>query len=252
MIKAIIIDDEVFARESLAKVINQYCQEVSILGIGENVAEAIELIYRYSPDIVFLDIEMPNGNGFTLFDKIKNPHFDTIFTTAYEEFAIKAFRVSALDYLTKPIDFRQLQDSIERYKRKQKVELKEQRMELLIENLTNRPTEFSKIVLPDYEGYTMVKIADILYCKADGSYTEVHLLNGKKITTSKLLKVVEELLPEQTFYRTHKSYLVNLNLIKRYNKNDHQVLMENNVALDVSDRNKKEFIDRLLQKEKND
>jgi two-component system LytT family response regulator len=125
-------------------------------------------------------------------------------------------------------------------------------MELLIENLTNRPTEFSKIVLPDYEGYTMVKIADILYCKADGSYTEVHLLNGKKITTSKLLKVVEELLPEQTFYRTHKSYLVNLNLIKRYNKNDHQVLMENNVALDVSDRNKKEFIERLLQKQKND
>ena len=248
MIKAIIIDDEIFARESLVKVINQYCPEVSILGIGENVAEAIELIYRYSPDIVFLDIEMPNGNGFTLFDKIKNPHFDTIFTTAYEEFAIKAFRVSALDYLTKPIDFRQLQDSIERYKRKQKVELKEQRMELLIENLTNRPTEFSKIVLPDYEGYTMVKIADILYCKADGSYTEVHLLNGKKITTSKLLKVVEELLPEQTFYRTHKSYLVNLNLIKRYNKNDHQVLMENNVALDVSDRNKKEFIERLLQK----
>lgn len=252
MIKAIIIDDEIFARESLVKVINQYCPEVSILGIGENVAEAIELIYRYSPDIVFLDIEMPNGNGFTLFDKIKNPHFETIFTTAYEEFAIKAFRVSALDYLTKPIDFRQLQDSIERYKRKQKVELKEQRMELLIENLTNRPTEFSKIVLPDYEGYTMVKIADILYCKADGSYTEVHLLNGKKITTSKLLKVVEELLPEQTFYRTHKSYLVNLNLIKRYNKNDHQVLMENNVALDVSDRNKKEFIERLLQKEKND
>jgi two-component system LytT family response regulator len=252
MIKAIIIDDEIFARESLVKVINQYCPEVSILGIGENVAEAIELIYRYSPDIVFLDIEMPNGNGFTLFDKIKNPHFETIFTTAYEEFAIKAFRVSALDYLTKPIDFRQLQDSIERYKRKQKVELKEQRMELLIENLTNKPTEFSKIVLPDYEGYTMVKIADILYCKADGSYTEVHLLNGKKITTSKLLKVVEELLPEQTFYRTHKSYLVNLNLIKRYNKNDHQVLMENNVALDVSDRNKKEFIERLLQKEKND
>jgi two-component system LytT family response regulator len=252
MIKAIIIDDEIFARESLVKVINQYCPELSILGIGENVAEAIELIYRYSPDIVFLDIEMPNGNGFTLFDKIKNPHFETIFTTAYEEFAIKAFRVSALDYLTKPIDFRQLQDAIERFKRKQKVELKEQRMELLIENLTNRPTEFSKIVLPDYEGYTMVKIADILYCKADGSYTEVHLLNGKKITTSKLLKVVEELLPEQTFYRTHKSYLVNLNLIKRYNKNDHQVLMENNVALDVSDRNKKEFIERLLQKQKND
>ena len=102
MIKAIIIDDETYARDSLTKVIHQYCKEVSIIGTGENVAEAIELIYRLSPDIVFLDIEMPHGNGFTLFDKIKTPQFETIFTTAYEEYAIKAFRISALDYLTKP------------------------------------------------------------------------------------------------------------------------------------------------------
>lgn len=249
MIKALIIDDEAYARESLTKVINQYCQEISIVGIGENVVQAVELISRYSPDLVFLDIEMPNGNGFTLFDKIKNPSFETIFTTAYEEYAIKAFRFSALDYLTKPIDFRQLQESIERFKSKQKIELKEQRIELLIENLSNKPTEFNKIVLPDYEGFSMVKISDIIYCKADGSYTEVHLLNGKKITTSRLLKSLEELLPEQTFYRIHKSYLVNLNLIKRYNKMDgHQVLMENNVLLDVSERNKKEFLDKVLNR----
>jgi two-component system LytT family response regulator len=249
MIKALIIDDEAYARESLIKVINQYCQEISIVGVGENVTEAIELIYHHSPDIVFLDIQMPNGNGFTLFDKIKNPQFETIFTTAYEEYAIKAFRFAALDYLTKPIDFRELQESIERFKRKQKVELKEQRIELLIENLSNKPTEFNKIVLPDYDGFTMVKLSDIIYCKADGSYSEVHLLNGKKITTSKLLKSLEELLPDQTFYRIHKSYLVNLNLIKRYNKIDgHQVLMENNILLDVSERNKKEFLDKLLNR----
>lgn len=250
MIKALIIDDEAYARESLTKVINQYCQEISIVGIGENVQQAVELISRFSPDLVFLDIEMPNGNGFTLFDKIKNPSFETIFTTAYEEYAIKAFRFAALDYLTKPIDFRQLQESIERFKRKQKVELKEQRIELLIENLSNKPTEFNKIVLPDYDGFSMVKISDIIYCKADGSYTEVHLLSGKKITTSRLLKSLEELLPEQTFYRIHKSYLVNLNLIKRYNKMDgHQVLMENNILLDVSERNKKEFLDKLLNRQ---
>lgn len=249
MIKALIIDDEAYARESLTKVINQYCQEISIVGIGENVVQAVELINRFSPDLVFLDIEMPNGNGFTLFDKIKNPSFETIFTTAYEEYAIKAFRFAALDYLTKPIDFRQLQESIERFKSKQKVELKEQRIELLIENLSNKPSEFNKIVLPDYDGFSMVKISDIIYCKADGSYTEVYLLNGKKITTSRLLKSLEELLPEQTFYRIHKSYIVNLNLIKRYNKMDgHQVLMENNILLDVSERNKKEFLDKLLNR----
>lgn len=248
MIKAIIIDDEAHARESLTNVIHQYCQEITVIGSGENVADAIALINRFSPDIVFLDIDLPNGNGFTLFEHITSPNFETIFTTAYEEYAIKAFRVAALDYLTKPIDFRQLIEAVERFRTKQKVELKEQRIELLLENLSNKPTEFNKLVLPDYDGYTLIKVSDIIYCKADGSYTEIYLLNGKTITTSKLLKVVEELLPSQTFYRIHKSYVVNLNLIKRYNKSEgHQVLMESNTLLDVSDRNKKEFIERLTQ-----
>lgn len=248
MIKAIIIDDEAHARESLTNVIHQYCQEITVIGSGENVADAIALINRFSPDIVFLDIDLPNGNGFILFEHITSPNFETIFTTAYEEYAIKAFRVAALDYLTKPIDFRQLIEAVERFRTKQKVELKEQRIELLLENLSNKPTEFNKLVLPDYDGYTLIKVSDIIYCKADGSYTEIYLLNGKTITTSKLLKVVEELLPSQTFYRIHKSYVVNLNLIKRYNKSEgHQVLMENNTLLDVSDRNKKEFIERLVQ-----
>ena len=134
MINAIIIDDEAKARESLKKTIIAYCPEINILAMGNNVEEAIKLINLLSPDIVFLDIEMPNGNGFTLFDKIKNPAFTTIFTTAYEEYAIKAFRIAALDYLTKPIDFRQLQEAVTRYKNKQKIELKERRLELLIEN----------------------------------------------------------------------------------------------------------------------
>ncbi len=250
MINAIIIDDEAKARESLKKTITAYCPEINILAMGNNVDEAVKLINQLSPDLVFLDIEMPNGNGFTLFDKIKNPTFSTVFTTAYEEYAIKAFRIAALDYLTKPIDFRQLQEAVIRYKNKQKIELKEQRLELLIENITNRPSEFNKIALPDNEGYTMIKISDIIYCQADSSYTIVHLLNGKKIITSKLLKLIEELLPTQTFYRIHKSYIVNLNLIKQYIKIDgNQVVLENDIRLDVSERNKKDFLDKLLQKQ---
>jgi two-component system LytT family response regulator len=249
MINALIIDDEALARESLVKVIKQYCPEIKVVGLGENVDEAIELIHNFSPDLVFLDIEMPNGNGFTLFDRIRSPQFETIFTTAYEDYAIKAFRVAALDYLTKPIDFRQLQDSIDRFNKKKKVELKEQRIELLIQNIANKPTEFNKIVLPDYNGYTMVNISDIIYCKADGSYTDVYLLDGKIITTSRLLKSFEELLPVQSFYRIHRSFLVNLNLIKRYSKIDgHQVILENNIILDVTERNKKEFLEKLLNK----
>lgn len=246
MIKVLIVDDEQSARESLVNIIQKYCDGITIIGLCKNVDEAVDLIYRFSPDIVFLDVEMPKGNGFSLFERIKNQSFETIFTTAYEEFAIKAFRVSAIDYLTKPIDFRQLQEAILKFKQKQKIELREQRIQLLIENMSNRPTEFNKLVIPDADGLSLVNISEIVYCQADGSYTHIHLLNGKKITTSRLLKLIEELLPEETFFRIHKSSLVNLNLIKRYNKLDgHQVLMENNVLLDVSDRQKKLFLDKI-------
>jgi two-component system LytT family response regulator len=251
MIKVLIIDDEQSARDSLVTSIQNYCDGVSIVGLGKNVAEAVDLIYRFSPDIVFLDIEMPMGNGFTLFEKIKNPTFETIFTTAYEEYAIKAFRVSALDYLTKPIDFRELQEAILKFKQKQKVELREQRIELLIENMSNRPTEFNKVVIPDVDGFSLVNSSEILYCQADGSYTHIHFLNGKKTTSSKLLKHFEDLLPVETFFRIHKSYLVNLNLIKRYSKLDgNQLILENNVILDISDRQKKPFLDKINQIQK--
>lgn len=246
MIRALIIDDEFSARDGLKRIVKQFCPEITIVGTGENVKEAIYLINQHAPDLVFLDIEMPNGNGFTLFDTIKSPQFETIFITAYEEYAIKAFRVAALDYLTKPVDYRQLRDSIDKLNNKRKIELKEQRIELLIKNIANKPLEFSKIVLPDYNGFTLVDVSDILYCKADGSYTEVYLIDGKVITTSRLLKAFEELLPNETFFRIHRSYLVNLNLIKRFNKSDgFQVVMENQIVLDVSERNKKELVEKL-------
>lgn len=249
MIRALIIDDEFSARDGLKRIVKQYCPEITIVGTGENVKEAIYLINQHAPDLVFLDIEMPNGNGFTLFDTIKTPQFETIFITAYEEYAIKAFRVAALDYLTKPVDYRQLRDSIDKLNNKRKIELKEQRIELLIQNIANKPTEFNKIVLPDYNGFTLVDVSDILFCKADGSYTEVYLIDGRVITTSRLLKSFEELLPNETFFRIHRSYLVNLNLIKRFNKSDgFQVIMENNIVLDVSERNKKELVEKLNNK----
>jgi two-component system LytT family response regulator len=249
MIRALIIDDEFSARDGLKRIVKQYCPEITIVGTGENVKEAIYLINQHAPDLVFLDIEMPNGNGFTLFDTIKSPQFETIFITAYEEYAIKAFRVAALDYLTKPVDYRQLRDSIDKLNNKRKIELKEQRIELLIQNIANKPTEFNKIVLPDYNGFTLVDVSNILFCKADGSYTEVYLIDGRVITTSRLLKSFEELLPNETFFRIHRSYLVNLNLIKRFNKSEgFQVIMENNIVLDVSERNKKELVEKLNNK----
>ena len=249
MINALIIDDEPKAREALKKTVIDYCPDVNIQAMGASVEEAMQLIYMHTPDIIFLDIDMPNGNGFTLFEKIKNPNFEVIFTTAYEEYAIKAFRISAIDYLTKPIDFRLLKEAITKFKNKQKVTLKEQRLELLIQNMANRPTEFSKMAIPNSDGFTMVKITNIIYCKADGSYTDIHLLNGKKIVATKILKDIEEFLPTETFYKIHRSHIVNLNLIKEFIKTDgYQVIMEDGTILDVSERNKKEFIEKLTNR----
>jgi two-component system LytT family response regulator len=246
MIKAIIIDDEQGARNSLSKLLLNYCKDVEIKGMASSVSSGLTLIYDHSPDVVFLDISLPDGNGFDIFEQIPSPSFDTIFITAYEEYAVKAFRVAALDFLTKPIDYRQLQEALKRFKQKQKMRLKEERLRLLIENLSNRPSEFNKIVLPDYDGYQLLKVGDIIYCEADGSYTHIHLINGKKVTTSRILKLVEQMLPETTFHRIHKSYLVNLNLIERYSRIEgNKIILANHTELDVSDRNKKAFLERL-------
>jgi two-component system LytT family response regulator len=249
MITALIIDDEQRARDLLKKTIEKYCPDVQIMGTGSSVDEAVNLIRTHNPDLVFLDIEMPNGNGFTLFDKIKNIAFDVVFTTAYEEYAIKAFRISALDYLTKPIDYRDLQEAVNKLKNKKKIHLNEQRITLLLENISNRSNEFNKIALPINDGYAVIKISDIVYCEADGNYTNIFLLNGDRIVSSKILKLIEALLPIETFYRIHKSCVVNLNLIKNYNKKDGNiVIMQTGQILDVADRIKKEFLEKLFKK----
>ncbi|MDQ3190734.1 MAG: LytTR family DNA-binding domain-containing protein, partial [Bacteroidota bacterium] len=240
MITSIIVDDEAKAREGLRKLLDKYCPEVSVIGMASSVDEAVTLISARQPELVFLDIEMPNGNGFTLFERVKTLNFEIIFTTAYEEYAIKAFRTAAIDYLTKPIDFRHLQEAVLRFKSKQKVQLKQQQIQLLIENISNNPKEFNKIALPAMDGYTFVKIAEIVNLEAEGNYTNVFMLNNEKLLVSKTMKWFGELLPQETFYRCHKSHIVNLNLIKKFTKADgNQLLLENGRIIDVSERNKK-------------
>jgi len=216
MIKAIIIDDEKRSRDGLSTLLAKHCRDVEVVGTGHNISTGLQLIYDYSPDLVFLDIAMPDSNGFELFEHLPNPTFETIFITAHEEFAVKAFRMAALDYLTKPIDYRLLMESVARFKEKQQLKGRDKRMKLLLENLNNNPTSFNKIVFPDYQGFNAIRINDILYCQADGSYTHIYLLDGKKITTSKLLKQVVDMLPQETFFRIHKSYVVNINQIQQY------------------------------------
>lgn len=250
MIRAIIVDDLENAREGLASLIEQNCKDVTIIGMAGSAQEAINMIKKLSPELVFLDVKMPKQNGFQMLEEIGKITFEVIFTTAYEEFAIKAFRFSALDYLTKPISPKLLSEAINRYREKQSVQLKQQRFEILFENSHNSIDSFNKIAIPTSTGLTMLNVSNIIYCRGDRNYTNVYQLNNDKpILSSKTLKYYEELLPETIFFRAHKSTLLNLNMVKQYLKTEgNTAIMVNGNSIEVSERNKKRFTDKLLNK----
>lgn len=246
MIQAIIIDDEKKCISLLAKMIGETLPDVSIIATTTQPEEGIKLIRQYEPDLVFLDIEMPKKNGFEVLDATKDIVYEIIFTTAYDQYAIKAIRFSALDYLLKPVDRDELVHSVQRYKSKHVSDTRQQQIEILFNNLRNLSKPFNKISVATLEGVIFINTNEILYCEATGSYTILYLVGGEKITTSKPLKDFEELLREHSFFRIHHSYLVNINEIKRYLKGEGgYVLMSNNTELPVSKRKKEEFLKKL-------
>jgi two-component system, LytTR family, response regulator len=249
-LKAVIIDDEANAREALRNMIQLVSTDVEIIGEAKNVDLGIELIHSSKPNLVFLDIQMPGKTGFDLLASFKEINFGVIFTTAYQEFAVKAFRFSAIDYLLKPIDPDELQDAIEKYKNQIKT-IDNQQIKILqehFENPSNPPiqrksNDNQRIALPASEGIHFVNLNDIIQCESMGSYTKFHLKSGQKIVVSKILKDYEEILDNYYFYRVHQSNIVNLEHIKRYVKGDGgQVWMSDNAEVEVSRRRKDEFL----------
>jgi two-component system LytT family response regulator len=248
MINSIIIDDETKAIESLTNTIQKYCPELRILASGNSVDQAIQLIKQYNPDIIFLDVQMPQENGFALFQKLNNITAEIIFTTAHTQYALQAFRVSAFDFLQKPIDFRILQETLTKYNTKKKTQLNQQRIELLIQNISNNTNQFDKLVVSTFDTYHIINPSDILYCQADGAYTRFFLLNGDSHFASNNLGHYQDTLAPQTFYRIHKSNIVNLNHIKKYDKQNRQITLTTGTTLDVADREKKALLDKLSNK----
>lgn len=250
MIKTIIVDDEFNAREFLEKLLIRYFpNKFLILAKCESVDEAIQAIEKFNPELVFLDVQMPNKNGFQLFKELKSINFEVIFTTAHSEFAIDAIRCSALDYLLKPINYIDLVSTVKKYDDKLHKASQQEKLMLLVENLDTGSSEFNRIALPVEFGFEFVKINSILYCEADSNYCKVVCLDGKKIILSKTLKFIEEILPTTIFHRIHKSYLVNLNYVCRFDKtNDLRVELSNGETLPVSVRKKEDFINAVIQK----
>ncbi|NNF21459.1 MAG: response regulator transcription factor [Saprospiraceae bacterium] len=215
MIRAILVDDERESLDALRFDLEEYCPQVEILAMCSDPHLAVEEIKRHNPDLIFLDIEMPGMNGFDLLDQLNSYEFDVIFVTAYDEFAIRAIKVSAMDYLLKPIDEDELMEAVHKVEEKQNRYLSKEHVEILLTNIRDEDGRFAKLAIPSTEGLDFILIDDILYCKADGNYTVIHTAKEKFLIT-KTLKQIEHLLQNAQFFRTHQSYLVNLKHIRKY------------------------------------
>jgi two-component system LytT family response regulator len=250
MIKTVIVDDERNASELLEKMLHRYFpNKFYVCQLCESIDQAVVAIEEFQPDLVFLDIQMPKKNGFELFKEIKEINFEVVFTTAHSEFAIEAIKRSALDYLLKPINYLDLLETVTRYEKKTKKESQQKQLTILLENIDTGEVAHKKIAIATETGFEFVKFNSIIFLEAQSNYTKINLSNGNSIIASKTLKSFEELLPIELFFRIHKSYLINMNFVIRFFKNDdfHIELVSGN-KLPVSVRKKESFLDAIVQK----
>ncbi len=240
MLKAIIIDDEQNALDVLEIQLLKFCKEVNIVAKCESGLAGIDAIKKHHPDIVFLDIEMPHKNGFDVLTETSFLNYEVIFTTAYNQFAIKAFKFSAFDYLLKPIDILELQNAIEKLKNKKNNSRIDEKIKLLFQQFQTQQKHSNKIALPIGDAMQFLEPNEILRCESESNYTHIFLSSGKKITLAKTLKEVEENIEGDPFFRVHQSHLINMNHISKYIKGDGAyVIMTDGTQISIS-RNKKE------------
>lgn len=249
MLNAIIVDDEEFARSSLYFLIQQNCQEIQVVGIAKSVNEARNLLTQHSVDLIFLDIAMPGENGFELIPQVQQSNANVIFTTAYDQYALRAIKANALDYLLKPIDIDELKEAVGKaikYSNLNKVENnRNESLKNLAEDLDEKQT-IKKLTLPSNQGFRLIDIDDIVHIEADSNYSIFNLVTLEKIVVAKVLKDYEEILPENRFVRIHKSSIVNLKFVKEYNsKNGLQVVLNNGEIIIVSRRRASDFFDKI-------
>ncbi|WP_178983284.1 LytR/AlgR family response regulator transcription factor [Winogradskyella helgolandensis] len=246
MIKAIIIDDETAMRAVNSQLLSEYFPEIKQVGTASCIKSGIDLIHKENPDLVLLDIQLSDGSGFQLLQKLPSYDFKVVFITAFDSFAIKAIKFSAIDYILKPINEIEFQQAIQRaIELIEKKEHTESQFNVLMESF-KKELQNKKLVLRTQNSIHVVDISDIHYCKSDNSYTTFYFDDSEKILVSKSLKEYESLLKEYGFFRPHQSYLVNLNHIKKVDKTDHGfIIMKNKKEIPISTRQKKNLIDLL-------
>lgn len=246
-INAIIIDDEYMISATLNNYIKEYIPEINILSIINDPNEAFNLITKLSPDLIFLDIQMPKINGFDLLKMFREINFDIIFTTAYNDYAIEAFKVNAFDYLLKPINIDELKATISRYFIEKQINTIHQynKVQSLLEKIDKETNKTERITIPEIGSLTILKTSDIICLKSDYGYTDVYCEDGSKITSSKTLKHFSALLKDNpNFSEIGKSSIINLNYISKY-YNEGTIVLENNITISVPRRSRKTFLESL-------
>lgn len=255
MVRAVIVEDEKNSQELLKALVGEYCEGIEIVGIAGSVADALALIEKEKPDLVFQDIELPDGDGFQVLEKVSKLDFDVIFTTAYDQYAIKAFKFAATDYILKPIDIDELRTATARVVEKHQQATPatqaepaatKENLQFLVQQIRNPQQQLKRIVLPTAIGFTVVNPDDIIRCESDRNYTYIFLADKRRILVSKTIKEYEEMLEEHNFFRIHQSHLINLHYLKNYIRGrGGQVELTDGSIIDVSARRKSDFMRRL-------
>jgi len=246
MIKAIIIEDEKKSCEMLAAMIAKFCPEINLTGTAESVEEGTLLANKTQPALLFLDVEMADGNGFDVLNRLDGFSYDVIFTTASDKYALNAIKYSALDYLLKPIGVDELKEAVKKIVNKKDNGTGLENLKFLLQNIRKNDDQYQKISLPTGNAFEIISIKDIIRCEAEGNYTNFFLQNKKKLLVSASLKHYEDLLPLNDFIRVHHHHLINIHHVVRYMKTDGgYAVMSDGTEVEISRRKKDSFLQRL-------
>lgn len=244
MLQAVIVDDEIKALQSLTWELTNFSEEINVIASFTNPIEALEYLGKNTPDCLFLDIEMPTMDGFQFIQKLTNKNFPVIITTAYNQYALKALKNEALDYLLKPIDTDDLEETVLKIKKFNAKYFSVEKLEMALLNFNSKSTQ-KRITLNTDGKLLFLENDEILYAESDGNYSTIFLSDGQKIVLTKKLKEVNQLLPSDSFFRIHNSYIINLNKIKEFLKTDGYVVLKSNHKIPVSRQKKSDFLDLL-------
>jgi len=244
MIKSLIIENEVEAANALTSLLNTHCKNVSVIGVHSSISSALDAINTHFPELIFLDVELEGESGFDLFEKTSGFDFEVIFTTAFSDYAVRAIKHACLEYLLKPVQKDELIVAVKKFSERQKLSGYREQVEILLQNL-KKPTD-AKLCIPVSGGFVYLNKSEIIMCQAEAIYTLIHSLSSEKVLCSKNIGLMEEMIDDDNMFRCHKSYLVNINYIKRTQKKDnYRVYIPDGLSAEVSQRKKDELHEKL-------